>query len=197
MNLLRARTLSGRHPAFGLRPAFSLMVAMTALTALVLTGCSSIDDAVNRRKTPPDEFQVVIRPPLTLPPNFKLRPGDEDADQLAAAGSTRLDISAVGQADALLTKGRRSEPTDFDSLFGTERIQPDIRSVIDEETLGIQLDRRIPLEVLFGGQPEVGPDLDAGAEAYRIRQAIKDGKPLTDSPSIGRDTIDGLIIHIE
>jgi hypothetical protein len=55
----------------------------------------------------------------------------------------------------------------------------------------------VPLEQIFGGQPEVGPDLDAAAEAYRIRQAIKDGQPLTDTPTFANDPLDNIPLTIE
>jgi hypothetical protein len=90
-----------------------------------------------------------------------------------------------------------ADASNFDELFGTNRAIKNIRAIIDEETLGIQLDRRIPLEELFGGKPEVGPDLNAEAEAFRIRQAIKDGQPLTITPTPGIDPIEKEPLEIE
>ena len=39
-----------------------------------LQGCSEIQKAVGNTKQAPDEFAVVARPPLSVPPNFALRP---------------------------------------------------------------------------------------------------------------------------
>ena len=162
------------------------------LAALALSACSG-GNALNGRKTSPDAFEVVVRPPLTLPPNFAVRP-NADGDDIAPPPSV---IEAVEQAEQILGTTPTQTASDFDALFGTHRIVPNIRRLIDEETLGLQLDSRIPIQELFGGAPEIGPDLDAGREAYRIRRAIIDGKPLTDTPSVGFDPISRESISLE
>lgn len=164
---------------------------------LGLTACGNVDDAINLRKLPPDEFQVVFRPPLTLPPDFSLRPRPGEGGGNGSQDSSQIDISAQGLSDALLTDKKRGDASAFDTLFGTDEIEPDIRQRIDAETLGIQIDQRLPINVLFGGVPEVGPELDAEAEATRIRQAIKDGKPLTETPTVGRSLRDDALIPVE
>src|SRR5258707_15480456 len=42
-------------------------------------GCSEAQKALGLTKNPPDEFQVVAPAPLTLPPNYNLRPPDPGA----------------------------------------------------------------------------------------------------------------------
>jgi len=165
---------------------------------LVLSACSGGANAINGRKTSPDEFEVVIRPPLTLPPNFSLRPGDVNDEEIASGqvSNTQIDNSAITQSRALLTTSS-ADASNFDELFGTDQAIENIRAIVDEETLGIQLDSRIPLEQLFGGKPEVGPDLNAEAEAFRIRQAIKDGQPLNLTPTPGIDPIEKEPLEIE
>ena len=167
-------------------------IGVLLLAALALTACSG-GNALNGRKTSPDAFEVVVRPPLTLPPNFAVRP-NADGDDIASPLSV---IEAVEQAEQVLGTTPTQTASDFDALFGTHRIVPNIRRLIDEETLGLQLDSRIPIQELFGGAPEIGPDLDAGREAYRIRRAIIDGKPLTDTPSVGFDPISRESISLE
>ena len=54
-------------------------------SGLLVTGCSSFDEAVGKAKRSPDEFQVVVRPPLTLPPSFSLEPVDSSAKQESAS----------------------------------------------------------------------------------------------------------------
>jgi hypothetical protein len=45
-----------------------------AVLAAGLGGCSGIRDSLGIGKHPPDEFQVVSRAPLSMPPDFNLRP---------------------------------------------------------------------------------------------------------------------------
>ena len=165
-------------------------IGVLLLAALALTACSG-GNALNGRKTSPDAFEVVVRPPLTLPPNFAVRPNADGGEPPPSV------IEAVEQAEQVLGTTPTQTASDFDALFGTHRIVPNIRTLIDEETLGLQLDSRIPIQELFGGAPEIGPDLDAGREAYRIRRAIIDGKPLTDTPSVGFDPISRESISLE
>ena len=160
--------------------------------SLLLAGCSSFDEALGKAKTSPDEFQVVVRPPLTLPPNFTLRPGDEEAETAAPAST-----DAVSQSDQVLTSTSRADASSFDALFGTDQVDPDIREKIDEETLGVQLDRRLPIQILFGGQPNVGPNLSAAQEAERIRRAIEAGESITSTPTIAVDPVEKTTIAVE
>ncbi|MCG8623004.1 MAG: DUF3035 domain-containing protein [Proteobacteria bacterium] len=172
-----------------------MLVSLAGL--LLLASCANVNDAINLRKLPPDEFQVVFRPPLTLPPDFSLRPEASTVNGSATIGGGQVDISAVGLTDELLTDKQRGDASGFDVLFGTDEIVPNIRNTIDSETLGVQLDARVPAEVFFGGVPDVGPELDAEAEAFRIRQAIKDGQPLTETPTVGRSLSGGDTLAIE
>ena len=151
-------------------------------SGLRVTGCSSFDEAGGTAKRSPDEFQVVVRPPLTLPPSFSLEPVDSSAKQESAS-------DAISVTDQVLTQGGRADASSFDAVFGTDQIEPDIRTKIDEETLGIQIERRLPIEILFGGQPNIGPELSAEAEAKRIRDAIKNGESPTDSPTLAIDPV--------
>jgi hypothetical protein len=45
-----------------------------AVLAVGLGGCEGIRDSLGIGKHPPDEFQVVSRAPLSMPPDFNLRP---------------------------------------------------------------------------------------------------------------------------
>jgi hypothetical protein len=47
---------------------------LLAFAVLLLPGCESARKAFSGDKIAPDEFAVFSRPPLTLPPQYKLRP---------------------------------------------------------------------------------------------------------------------------
>lgn len=190
MNIMIRNVL---HPLWNYH---AMVPALFLFAVLMLSACSSGNGLIGA-KNAPDEFEVVIRPPLTLPPNFTLRPNDDNDAASANLANAQAGVSAIGQSQSLLGTNNSANASSFEELFGTDQIIPNIRNIIDEETLGIQLDRRVPLEQIFGGQPEVGPDLDAAAEAYRIRQAIKDGQPLTDTPTFANDPLDNIPLTIE
>lgn len=48
--------------------------AIILLPGLLLSGCSWLGEMVGSGKTPPDEFVVVNKRPLVVPPDFQLRP---------------------------------------------------------------------------------------------------------------------------
>ena len=172
-----------------MKKAILLPMAMLA-TGLALSGCSSFNDALGLSKTSPDEFQVVVRPPLTVPPSFSLDPVEGET-------VTQAPTDAVTVSGELLAGGGRTTTSGFDGLFGFERIEPGIRTTVDEETLGIQYDSRLPVHVLFGGQPNVGPTLSPEAEAIRIRDAQSRGGNLTDTPTPAVDPVGNKAVNIE
>lgn len=47
---------------------------LTSLIVLALAGCGDLRQTLGLIRTPPDAFAVVSNPPLTLPPEFHLRP---------------------------------------------------------------------------------------------------------------------------
>lgn len=170
-------------------------LVMPALgVSLILSGCSSFDEALGKAKTAPDEFQVIVRPPLTLPPNFNLRPGDEEVETSVAAA---IASDSMGQTDQVFTSSARANASSYDALFGTGELDPEIRQKVDEETLGVQLDRRLPIQILFGGQPNVGPNLSAAQEAERIRKAIEAGESVTATPTPAVDPVEKTTIAVE
>jgi hypothetical protein len=72
------------------------------LSLVMVQGCSSLRKATGLDKRSPDEFAVVKRAPLIVPPEFDLRP------PVPGAGRPNVD-TASQQARATLT-GRSSEP---------------------------------------------------------------------------------------
>ena len=75
--------------------------------SLIVVGCSGISDQISGRgKYAPDEFSVVSRAPLTLPPDYGLRPPVPGA--LRPQESRAQDVAkAALQIDQLLALQRR------------------------------------------------------------------------------------------
>ena len=168
------------------RFAFSMM--LVALTAL--TGCSDFRQAIGTEKSSPDEFEVVVRPPLSLPPDFTLRPNADNINQLAAAPR------AVETAKLLLERDIASVEG-YDALFGLDQIDPNIRAVVDEETAGIRFERRLPIQVLFGDLPDVGPILDQMAEDRRLRTNKLQERALNEGATPAVDGVTGDALTIQ
>jgi hypothetical protein len=60
------------------------LVSLTAIAglALSLTACETVRTAVGANKQPPDEFAVVTKAPLIIPPDYNLKPPKPGAPPL-------------------------------------------------------------------------------------------------------------------
>ena len=99
--------------------------------AAALTGCASAEKALGVAKVTPDEFRVVTKAPLSMPPDYSLRP--------PAPGQPRpLELQPEGQARAALMGQRAAvQRSDGERLLasraGADRADPEISYVVDDE----------------------------------------------------------------
>ena len=76
---------------FWMKP-YRVAAAVALIGALGLGGCQSASKALGMNKVTPDEFRVVTKAPLIVPPDFSLRPpahSDCPAARGAACGRRR------------------------------------------------------------------------------------------------------------
>ena len=130
--------------------------------------------SIGKEKSKPDEFQVVVRPPLSLPPGFS------DTAETIIKKSETSEGDAKSQTANLLG-ANNVENAGFSGLVDFSSVPDDIRTKVDEETYGIQLEKRLPLQRIFGGLPEIGPVLDKMSEDLRLRKARREGRAPTES----------------
>ena len=118
-----------------------------ASVGLVLCGCTAFRTAIGAVKNPPDEFTVVTKAPLVIPPDFNLRPPQPGAaarnepDPDALARDALFPQNGVNQAAALgaeYSEGEKFLLTRTNALA----VDPNIR-------------RRVTTDV---GQEDLGPD---------------------------------------
>ena len=160
-----------------------ITAGITMALLIGLTGCSDFRRAVGTEKSSPDEFEVVVRPPLSLPPGFSDRPEDIIAADKKASG-----VDAETTAESVLAVGSVAA-SNFEQLFDFSDVPNDIRAKVDAETYGIQIENRLPLQQLFGGLPDVGPALDKMSEDTRLRKARLEGRLPTDDATLATDPL--------
>jgi hypothetical protein len=169
---------------------FQILGAVTLLS--MLSACSDFRKAIGTEKSSPDEFQVVVRPSLVLPPNFSSRPTAATGAQTAAT------VASDAQAQASVLLGaRETGASDYSDIFAFDKIVEDVRSKVDEETAGIKFERRLPIQVLFGGLPDVGPVIDKMAEDRRIRRNRLENRSLSygATPAIDKVFQDSVLVE--
>lgn len=111
-----------------IKPATVLALLAAAATA---SGCGTLGRAMGVTKVTPDEFRVVTRAPLTVPPDYALRPprpGEPRPQELSPDQEARAALFGqdVGQG---ATEGERALVT----RAGGEAVDPNIRSQVDFE----------------------------------------------------------------
>ena len=161
------------------RPASLAPVMAVCLLGMLVSGCSDFRKAIGTEKSSPDEFEVVVRPPLALPPGFAAT-SDELVSEPNADGTlnTSTDARSVAAATLGVLEGGAGEG--YEQIFNFAAIDDDVRRLVDEETYGIQLERRVPYQILLGGVPDIGPIIDKVAEDQRLRRTIREGLLPTD-----------------
>ena len=181
--------------------AISLMV--------LLTGCSSARDIVGLSKQSPDEFEVVTRAPLSLPPDYGLRvpvPNIrrtqeksliESADNLIPARGPQSSGQNLSRADRSVA----ISPAE-DAILGRAQAKisnQSIRAEINSDNKTISgTDKKLIEKIIFWqGIKKPGAVLDPEKETERIKGLKSDGKPIgnSDVPVIeraDRGLLDGL-----
>lgn len=178
-----------------LAPAFRA-ASMAVVVTLALSGCTDARRALGYEKAPPDEFQVVERAPLAMPPDFSLRPpapgstrpqeaNTRDQARQALTGNPRIGTVITGQ-------GRSTGDVTLLKKAGAEQAQPDIRVLVNKETQSLaEADKSFTDKLVFWRKPPgigAGEQLDAPKETQRLRENQALGRSVTDgdTPRIAR-----------
>ena len=162
----------------------------------VLSACEGgIGEALGFGKNAPDEFTVVRSAPLTLPPEFTLRPprpgesrpGEESVREQAKG--TLLNEAGASSADDAASPVTQGESA-FIEQAGADDVDPNIRHMVDREFSGYASEDESFVDSLIFWQEEDPPGevVDAAAEAERLRENIQAGRPVTEgeTPTITR-----------
>ena len=151
-----------------------------------LAGCQSTSRALGMSKVTPDEFRVVTKAPLILPPDFSLRPpspGEPRPQELEPESAAR--VAVLGEQEA---QSRSEGEKMLVSKAGADKADPLIRYEVDDEFGAVaHKDKGFADWVIFWkkGQPAVDPNpmgaaanqstpVDAATEAERIKKLTGD-----------------------
>jgi hypothetical protein len=75
-----------------------LPAIVVVISGILVSACSDFKRVVGIERTPPDEFAVESRAPLTIPPDFNLRPPQPGASRPQEVSSTDRARKAIDTA---------------------------------------------------------------------------------------------------
>lgn len=179
---------------------------------ITLSACSSstVKDTLGINRKAPDEFRVVSRPPLYIPPQFNLRPpsssaesptiipADKQAKSLVLDGKPannngaevfnlkqNSDTSVAPVSSSPLTKSVKNTGSKSDQQFlkniGAEKSDPKVRDELVEQAIVKQ--EKIedsPWWDIFPSNEKKEPLVNSKAEADRIKTNKETGKSVTE-----------------
>src|SRR5690242_19300542 len=133
----------------------SRLVALLVLASLPLVGCDSCNRALGLEKVVPDEFAVVSRAPLAVPPDYSLRPprpGAAPTQEVTPTEQARQTIFKAGDQQAGLPPGAEKRSTGENELLraaGAGSAPPNIRETIAREANAEPVDQSFVDKLLF------------------------------------------------
>lgn len=185
------------------------LVAVAFLSTVALAGCTgnTVRHTLGLERNNPDEFQVVSRPPLNVPPIYYLRPPTDTAEGVSPAeakAAAILQDRAVNTENAMQSGGNSGYMPDTavvgvgesslgsageSSLLnaaGAEKAQTNIREELKAETtppLEKPADQKSWSDKLNPFKKAKKADettVDAAKEQERLKKNREEGKPVTE-----------------
>jgi Protein of unknown function (DUF3035) len=173
------------------------------VSVAMLAACSqgSVQQALGMGKRSPDEFAVVSRAPLILPPDYGLRPpgpGESrpgvntpseqararlvtQGPEAPAGADPEVVSAAFDQQSPTESSGERALVAEASSV----PTDPDIRRKIDQENAQLaQVEQALFTRLVNWREPNtLGTTIDPAAETQRLRTNRAEGKPATEGES--------------
>jgi hypothetical protein len=159
-------------------------IVTIAIAAVSLGGCDSLRRAAGVDKSPPDEFSVISRAPLELPPDYTLRPpriGALRAQEVAPTDQARQTIFRAADKNAtgaVATGNLSAGEAAILKQAGATSAPSDIRKTVNQETTRLsEPDRSFIDSLLFWkSEPVPGEIVDPQKEAQRLQSNAASGK---------------------
>lgn len=171
----------------------AIRTAFAAAALLALGACGSFQEELGLTKQPPDEFRVVSRAPLSIPPNYTLAtpaPGTPRPQEGTPTDQARTAVFGTNQGGSALASGSDSGEQAFLNAAGADEADPQIRQVVDAETRSLNSESSSFIDALIFWQDEGQPGVvvDPAKEAQRIKENQALGRPVTEgeTPTIER-----------
>lgn len=163
-----------------------LLVTVTLAAVLTLSACSDVRKAMTQTKATPDEFAVYTRAPLTMPPDYGLRPPSENDQQTASVQDRPQDTAKRvllnnATAKTVPIQGATPGTTALLARAGAHTAEANIRQVVNSETTAYaDEDKSVMENIMFWQTTQAGTTVDPGQETKRIQENQALGQPVNE-----------------
>ena len=155
------------------------------LTLTVLSACGGTRESLGLGRSVPDEYAVVDRPPLSMPPDYTLRPPRPGAERpqdvnLTQRASETLFGGETKAAAAPAEGGGSSSEQVLLQTAGASSADPNIRETVDREAAQkvVASEHLVERLLWWQNKEQPGTTVDAPMEAARIEAAKEKGEPI-------------------
>jgi hypothetical protein len=169
-----------------------LCFALLGASTLSLMGCESVRSAAGLTKEGPDEFAIVTKQPLIIPPEYNLRPprdGAPPTNQVAPTDTAQAALFDTDPANAAkMVKGDYSQAEKLLlAQTGATNPDPSIRQLVTADGRAMEAaDDGFTQQVLFwqdSPPKDPGTNVDAEGEDRRLSSQKAAGQSPTTSPA--------------
>jgi hypothetical protein len=160
--------------------------------AVCISACSSgtVGKTLGLSKTSPDEFMVISRAPLTLPPDFTLRPPEQASIKNSKAREAAKHTLLKESTTPALGETSKGESVLLNKA-GAAQANPNIKQLLRDENQQLTDEHEAsPLAGLISDGPNLPsePTVDVDAEEKRIEDNAKEGRAVTDGETPTNDS---------
>ena len=133
----------------GFPPARLRVLGLMVAAAVVMGGCSRLANSLGVSKSAPDEFAVVTKAPLVVPPDFNLRPPDPTRTYAEDVNPRNVAFKALFPDGSTLPMPSRGELALL-RASGAGDVDPDVRHSLGANDLPAVLKGVFTREILYG-----------------------------------------------
>lgn len=195
-----------------MKQVISRALLLAALLPLAACSGGEVKETLGLGKKVPDEFRVVERPPLSVPPVFNLRPPASPGEVVPSTNATgqarkivtgsdapassdpaALDVDPSMQVDTAVTPVTSSSlaspaESSFLQKAGVDKKNPEIRKVIHSEVT-VEQEKKEEKGIFDALRPSSSdePVVNAKEERERIEKNKKDNKAVTEGKTPTHD----------
>lgn len=161
---------------------------------LLLGACESVKEQLGLTKSSPDEFSVLTSAPLTLPPDYRLRPpqpGAERPQQVSVQEQVKAALYNASPSAAGSGAGSSATATPGESALleraGSGARNSDIRTIInrDNAIFAEEGDSFVNSLIFWRDTQQHGLIVDANREDQRLQEAEATG----EAPNAGETAV--------